>query len=182
MKKFVLLEVLVGAVALVHSGTPAYAGHFGTGGGCAGYYGSPYFSPNRPLGPASPGWPSAYVGVPSMPFWNTADPQYSQRARDLNTYQSFYAPSLGGADTTIRVDVPDPNARVFFDDTPTRQQGMDRVFSSPLLDPNKTYTYTIRATWNDNGREVTRSQDVRVQAGQSATVDFRKMGDQRGTR
>jgi uncharacterized protein (TIGR03000 family) len=69
--------------------------------------------------------------------------------------------------------VPDPNARVFFDDAPTQQQGTDRVFTTPPLDPNKTYSYTVRATWTENGREINRSKDVRVQPGRTAMVDFR---------
>jgi uncharacterized protein (TIGR03000 family) len=73
--------------------------------------------------------------------------------------------------------VPDPNARVSFDDTQTRQTGTERVFNTPALDPDKSYTYTVRATWMENGQEVTRKKDIRVQAGRDITVDFRTPGN-----
>jgi uncharacterized protein (TIGR03000 family) len=88
--------------------------------------------------------------------------------------RSLYAPSPVTNEATILVRLPDPEARVAFDDTPTRQTGEVRTFRSPPLDPAKTYTYTVRATWMENGREVTRSKDVKVEAGQGATVDFRE--------
>ena len=34
------------------------------------------------------------------------------------------------------------------------------------------YTYTILARWNEKGHEVTRKQEVDVQAGSHAEVDF----------
>jgi uncharacterized protein (TIGR03000 family) len=178
-------------------------GYYG-GGYNSGYY-SPYtygysgwtspawYAYNYPYSTYNYGWTSAYAypystnyytyGYPSYGInsyvapasWDTSNPQYSQAARDLNTYRSFYSPSQGGTDAMIKVEVPDPNARVYFDDAPTRQMGTERVFTSPPLDANKSYTYTVRATWMENGREVNRSKDVKVQAGRTAMVDFRDL-------
>jgi uncharacterized protein (TIGR03000 family) len=91
----------------------------------------------------------------------------------MNTYRSFYSPEQNTNQATIRVLVPDPNAKVTFDDSTTQQTGTDRLFTSPQLDPTKTYSYTVKATWMENGKEATGSQDVKVQSGRQATVDFR---------
>lgn len=109
--------------------------------------------------------------------WDTSNPEYSAKAQDRNTYQSFYSPATNHDAAQIRIRVPDANARVFFDDSPTRQVGMDRVYSSPSLNPNKTYTYIIKATWMDNGKEISRTKDVKVQAGRSTMVDFTSAND-----
>jgi uncharacterized protein (TIGR03000 family) len=69
--------------------------------------------------------------------------------------------------------VPDPNAKVTFDDSTTQQMGTDRLFTTPTLDPSKTYSYTVKATWMENGKEATRSQEVKVQPGRQTTVDLR---------
>jgi uncharacterized protein (TIGR03000 family) len=86
---------------------------------------------------------------------------------------AYYRPTPANGAATVHVVVSDPEARVYFDDTKTVQTGENRTFTSPPLDPNKSYTYTVRATWMENGREVTHSEDVKVQAGSDATVDFR---------
>jgi uncharacterized protein (TIGR03000 family) len=86
---------------------------------------------------------------------------------------AYYSPAPATKTAAVYVLVSDPDARVYFDDTKTEQTGEDRTFTSPPLDPTKSYTYTVRATWTENGREVTHSEDVKVQAGRDATVDFR---------
>jgi uncharacterized protein (TIGR03000 family) len=55
----------------------------------------------------------------------------------------------------------------------TTQTGVDRVFNTPALEMGKSYTYTVRATWMVNGKEVDRTKDVHIQAGQPTTIDFR---------
>ncbi len=182
------------AVYYSDGGYMPYYGYDSYGG--SSYYVTPYAASNYGW---NNGWPPAYVGMPAYgnqysygypgyginsyvapAAWDTSNPQYSATARDLNTYRSFYTPTQNGTDATIRVRVPNPTARVFFDDTVTRQQGMERVFASPPLDPDKSYSYIVRATWMENGKEVTRSKDVKVQAGRTAMVDFRGSGDNRG--
>src|SRR5262249_54067995 len=71
-----------------------------------------------------------------------------------------------------RVLVPSPNANLWFDNTPTHQQGSCRLFLSPPLDGGKTYTYTTKASWREKGREVTREKQVKVRPGQETLVDF----------
>jgi uncharacterized protein (TIGR03000 family) len=90
------------------------------------------------------------------------------------------APANGSNLATIRLSVPDPNARVSFDDTLTRQVGTDRVFTSPTLESGKFYTYRVRATWQENGQEMTGTKDIRVQAGRTTTINFRDLVETAG--
>jgi uncharacterized protein (TIGR03000 family) len=68
--------------------------------------------------------------------------------------------------------VPSPNAKIWFDDTPTHQQGTCRLFVSPPLGRGETYSYTIKASWLEKGREVIREKQVKVRPGQETLVDF----------
>src|ERR1043165_9411888 len=74
----------------------------------------------------------------------------------------------------VRVIVPHPEARVMFDGNATQQRGTERMFMTTLPDRNKDFTYTIRASWTENGREMNRERKVKVRAGQQAMVDFRR--------
>ena len=91
--------------------------------------------------------------------------QYSE-----SSYGGFSA-STTAATVHITVRVA-PDAQIWFDDTATKQTGTLREFESPPLTPGKTYTYDIRAQWRENGREVTQSRHIGVQAGGRVTVDF----------
>jgi uncharacterized protein (TIGR03000 family) len=71
----------------------------------------------------------------------------------------------------LTVRVP-PDAKVWFDDEPTSQQGPVRNFDSPPIDPGQEYTYDIRAQWRQGDREVERTKHVVVEAGKDITVDF----------
>jgi len=91
-------------------------------------------------------------------------------------YQSYYSdPSQNQYQNsaTVTVSVPAPDAQVWFDNTPTRQQGMQRLYYSPPLESGSNYSYTIKARWTENGQTVDRQRKVQVQPGQSVNVDFR---------
>jgi uncharacterized protein (TIGR03000 family) len=131
-----------------------------------GYYGDTY---------ASPG----YVDYGTYPV--TPD-TYSYFA-PATDYQSYYPPTTtatgpkatapaSGTGAMIRVRVPDANAALWFQGTETTQRGTDRTFESPPLAPDHAYTYDIRARWNDDGRPVEETRQVRVHAGDRVTVDF----------
>jgi uncharacterized protein (TIGR03000 family) len=68
--------------------------------------------------------------------------------------------------------LPDPNAQVWFEGTATSQRGSMRQFESPQLTPGRDYIYGIRAEWNQNGKTVSQTREVRLQAGDQLTVDF----------
>ena len=88
-------------------------------------------------------------------------------------YQSFYPPATGQSDNTAQVivNVP-PDAKVWFDDKPTTSTGAVRQFDSPPLKPGTRYTYDVKASWTENGREVTRTRQVEVSAGDHVNVQF----------
>jgi uncharacterized protein (TIGR03000 family) len=52
------------------------------------------------------------------------------------------------------------------------QTGSYREFVSPPLVPGQDYTYTLRATWNENGREASAERAVHVAAGSRIDVDL----------
>ena len=156
-----------------------WGGGWGWGGvylGSPYYYGSgyPYYANGYPYYDYS--YPSVAV-APSYYYGElTTDTNYAPRYSGTSptpSRQSFYSPEATATRATVHVVVPDPNAKVYFDDTLTTQTGLERVFTTPSLDPAKSYTYTVRATWMENGNEVSRTRDVRIQAGQPTMVDFR---------
>jgi uncharacterized protein (TIGR03000 family) len=71
----------------------------------------------------------------------------------------------------INIHVP-PHARVFFDGAPTRQPGEFRQFVSPPLEPNRTYSYEIRAAWTENGGTVEERRKLEIRRGQELKIDF----------
>jgi uncharacterized protein (TIGR03000 family) len=125
----------------------------------------------------SPGYYSAYNYAPyytpsySMPYYGEATVQ-----TPLIQSQSFYSGPPANQAVTVRVQVPAANAQVWFGDSATTQQGVERVFQSPPLVPGKTYQYAIKAQWMENGKAVTRERQVDVTAGQTVDVDFRDRG------
>jgi uncharacterized protein (TIGR03000 family) len=72
---------------------------------------------------------------------------------------------------TIRIRVPD-GAEVWFDKAKTAQTGTDRVFQSPPVPAGKTLIYSVRARWNEGGREVEQFRVVGVRAGETARLTF----------
>ena len=72
---------------------------------------------------------------------------------------------------TIHVRVP-AGAEVWIDKQKTTQTGMDRVFQSPPLTAGKMHIYSVRAKWNEGGREMEQFRVVGVRAGESARLTF----------
>jgi uncharacterized protein (TIGR03000 family) len=83
------------------------------------------------------------------------------------------SPSLRAAnEVRLVIRVPEPNARVWVEDVPTQNTGVERVLVSPPLVIGTSYYYTVRASWTENGVEVNRVRTVRVTPGTDAVVDF----------
>lgn len=146
-------------------GYPGYWGgnyNYGRGYGWRGYSNFGYV-PNYVY--SYPSYRYGYSGY--------AIPAYSSSAyrSDMQGYQSMY-----GAESTdtvrLRILVPEPDTRVWIDNNQTQQQGYDRIFESPHLAPGHQYKYHVKATWMENGKEVTKVKDVDVTAGQMTTVRF----------
>jgi uncharacterized protein (TIGR03000 family) len=63
------------------------------------------------------------------------------------------------------------DARVWFEEAPTKQTGTLRQFESPPLVPGKTYTYTVRVAWAEDGRWVSQVHVFPVHAGDIHCID-----------
>jgi uncharacterized protein (TIGR03000 family) len=61
---------------------------------------------------------------------------------------------------------------LWFDGVQTRQTGPVRNFESPALTPGQSYTYNLKAQWQENGQTVTRTKTLSVSPGQRLMVDF----------
>jgi len=64
------------------------------------------------------------------------------------------------------------DAEVWFDGTKTTTAGPVREYQSPPQTPGQQYTYEVKARWQENGREVTQTQQVDVSAGGHFEVRF----------
>jgi len=170
----------------------AYYGRGGRGYGGYGYdrYGSGYGGYGRGGYGYRSGWSigtdGGYYapGYSYSPGWSSSSGYVmSEPAPARSSSQAFYSGTNAEPNqATIRVMVPDANAEVWFESTQTKQKGTDRVFVSPSLEEGRTYTYQIKATWQENGREVTRQKDVDVQPGSQAVVNFSEGTNEEGIR
>jgi uncharacterized protein (TIGR03000 family) len=138
--------------------------------GPSGYYGGLGYSPLY-LGSGYGYSPSYYYATPS---YGVIPMTYAEPA-PTQIRQSYYgAPAALQQSVSVTVLVPAADAQVWFENRATTQQGMERLFESPPLEPNHNFTYTVKARWLENGRAVDRERRVSVQAGQSVTVNFRE--------
>jgi uncharacterized protein (TIGR03000 family) len=71
-------------------------------------------------------------------------------------------------------------ARVTVDGTATKSTGTIRRYESPALPAGKNYVYTFRATWTEDGKEVTVEKTTHVRAGQEVTIDLRSAEKKEG--
>jgi uncharacterized protein (TIGR03000 family) len=74
---------------------------------------------------------------------------------------------------TAYIDVRVPaNATLWFNGVKTDQTGRTRRFVSPPLPRGREYEYTVRASWEVNGKKVTQSRRVRVHAGDWVRLEW----------
>jgi uncharacterized protein (TIGR03000 family) len=137
----------------------------------------------------SPSYYSTYGYSTYTPSYTySTAPAYYSSATPVRTYQSFYPSTSGsavspaaysGSDTRtlgnavlVQVQVPQPDAQVWFGGTLTDQRGSVREYISPELTPGRDYVYEIRARWTENGQPVERTRTVYVKPGERTSVDF----------
>jgi uncharacterized protein (TIGR03000 family) len=156
----------------------------------------------QPAGPQGTGWisggsqvsPSGSYGGSSYapPSYYTPPTYYAPPAAAPSTpaatgYQSFY-PSEAGAfgsasgaarnrPVSVNVTVP-ADAQIWFGDVKTDRTGTFRQFVSPPVAPGREYTYDVKATWTQNGKEVTQTRNVTVHAGDVINLSFRSRSDE----
>jgi uncharacterized protein (TIGR03000 family) len=163
-----------------------------------GYYGGPYYHgnpwypyysgyryPSEYYGPSYYYGPGFYAATPDYyyptPSYSAAPNNGNASAPSINettpmpmpitkvSTSFYYDPNSA----SITINVPNPDAEIWFDGTRTKQRGFERHFHTPPL-PAGTSTYTIRASWDDGINNVDRTRQIQVYPGQSVTVDFRQ--------
>lgn len=137
--------------------------------GGVGYYppiGYNYYPPIAPyaqLNPVNQQAPTNGVNPPPSPY-----PQPYVRATPPAGEQ-MPTPRTDVAE--IVVNVPD-DAEVWIEGVKMKQTGPRRRFVSPTLVPGVSYTYEIRATWMQDGRKVSDSNQVTVHGGDRSSLTF----------
>ena len=148
-----------------HHGFPHRFPHGGFHGGWwypgyLGYYGA---------SPSSYG-PNPYSGYSDY-YPDTDSSDTSSPAYDSGYYGSYG--DVMSSDTRAQVTVSVPaNAEIWVEGIEMTSTGSVREFQSPPLTPGSRYTYDVRARWDENGHEVTQTQQVAVTAGSRVHVHF----------
>ena len=157
-----------------HGGGHVAGGHVGGGHVGGGHYGG-YNHRGYGYYPGIFGgyypWYDNWYSTYDYPRYSYYSPLAIQYYEPPTQYYVQPAPAVNDY-ANIRVIVPDPQARVWFDGNATSQTGTDRLFHSPLLTIGSTYSYQIRASWMQGGREVTQEKTVSATPGQTTVVDF----------
>jgi len=176
----VLIVLALTAVTVMASAGDAFAQRRGGGGyrGNGGYRGGSgtgiYIGNGGVRVYSGNSYGRGYYGPYVAPYYGAnyyyADPIVQVPITEVR--ESFYEPAASQQTATMVVLVPRADAKVWVDGAATSQQGMERTFNSPPLDPG-TYIYTIRARWTENGQAIERERRVNVQPGQSVKVNFR---------
>ncbi len=124
---------------------------------------------NNPTGSSSFPWNSpgyrgysepVYAAQPVIPSAPMGQPQkYEMYINDL-PMKNTEDPNA----VTLVAHVPD-NAVIWVEDKLTSSKGTLRTFQSPSLTPRKSYTYTVRVAWVEDGKLVHQTHAFPVKAG-----------------
>ncbi len=112
-------------------------------------------------------FPYGYGFLAREPIAETA--QELERERDM--YLGRPEIHLDKSVATMDVRVP-ADAEVWVAGARTGQRGTARTYVSPHLEPDQRYSYEIRARWTEGGKEVDRTRQISVRAGETVKVDF----------
>ena len=123
-----------------------------------GFYVPRYYNPLFPY--SSAGFPYGYGSSYATPIEIPEPP----RVRPPG-------PSEPATAATLELHVP-PGAEVWVMGEKTRLTGTARQFVSPPLEPGRSYTYDVKARWNEGSRPVEQTRKVRVKAGKRVEVEF----------
>jgi uncharacterized protein (TIGR03000 family) len=151
--------------------SPNY-GYSGMGWGQNGYYGQQpwtYGQNWQNQNWQNQAWQSGnYYGQPM----NQGYAGYYTGDGNTNQHQSFYSgPGQHNSNAvTLHVRVR-PDAQLWIEGQPTQMMGPERTFMSPPLQQGE-YRYTLKAAWNENGRQVTKEKHLKVSPGHDFNVSF----------
>jgi uncharacterized protein (TIGR03000 family) len=76
---------------------------------------------------------------------------------------------------TLMAHVPE-NGQVYFGDYLTTSTGTMRTYVSPPLAPGRSYTYTVRLDWVEEGKKVTQTHEFDVRPGMIHCIYLVKSG------
>lgn len=175
-----------------HGGNYYHNGYH-NGGYYGGYRGYPYYGYGYPFGLAiglgfgsyysSPYYGSGYYGNGGYSSYAVSaySPDYSYgQTTSLESFpanppieRSATAYPLAADKVRMLIIVPTPDVELTINGQATTQQGTDRLFDSPSMEPGKTYVYSLRATWSKDGHQITRKKDIDVETGKTYTIVFK---------
>jgi uncharacterized protein (TIGR03000 family) len=117
------------------------------------------------------------ANAPLYPFGTSIDSPTTYGAfTEGPGYFTFGAPRANTADEQVaylHIRVSPPDAEINFDGVKTMQVGSSRLFITPAMEVGKPYTYTLRATWNLNGKTVSQERVLPIHAGDRLSIAFR---------
>ena len=114
-----------------------------------------------------------YVGAPALtPPIVTIHPVNAAQIVDPKPIQIKPQVDSGSNNTaSILVKVP-ANAKVFIDDYLMKSTSSERLFTSPELEPGRSYYYTIRVVIEKDGKPQEESRRVQIRAGETSWLAF----------
>jgi uncharacterized protein (TIGR03000 family) len=140
----------------------------------SGFYIPPYYG-TLPDWRRSQNWGYGYYPdyyfYPQSSMNKYSYPQLPSGSYHAQTIPDSSPSTPGDVSGHITVTVP-ADAKVWFGDSLMASSGPIRDFDSPPLATGKRYTYTIHATWKDDGQEVTQTQKIEFTPGQHVDVRF----------
>jgi len=137
-----------------------WSGHYGSGSGGAEYYGP------SPI----PRTPYESANVPATVYQPISQPMTTTERGLVLTSTAGQGAAQSRA-VLLNVSVP-AAAEIWFEGKKTAQSGRLRQFISPPLIPGREYSYDVKARWTENGKELTRTRHLAVQAGDVISLSF----------
>src|SRR5262245_2605211 len=163
-----MLAMVSGTETIDHGRRGGCSGCYGGGGyGCSGYYGGGcsgggYYGGGGCCGGAyGGGMRYSYGNVPGYGSGYAMQQQGEGVRQPCGTIREVcYSWPNETKGAIVRVVVPHPEAKVWFDGAATKSNGTERIFESAPLE--KAGTYTIKTSWTENGKTMDRQRNVNV--------------------
>ena len=125
------------------------------------------------------GYVPVYAAAPVRATDSASAPRYGAQATQ-NGQPGYYTEDYPGSEQEkpdqklpahIRVRLP-ANAEVTINGKKTTSTGAVREYETPELDPERVYTYLVKAKWVEDGINVEKSLRVRALSGNRVTINF----------
>lgn len=135
----------------------------------AGAQGTGWISGGSQLSPSGGSYRGPSYATPSYysaPPTYYAPPTAAPSAPTTTGYQSFYPPQPDSRNRAVLLNVSVPaNAQLWIEGEKMALTGTLRRFVSPPIVAGSDYTYDIKATWTQDGKEMTQNRHFTVHAG-----------------